>query len=325
VDIAVFHTGSHAEFHNPFLQRLLSKYVKEISAQHDSSYLDIMNNDAKFTDAVHKYKMFITHYLASKMEIWMNHFMQPVYGMTGGNTSMEFTKTRGAIHYHMASYSNHLSIAAMHDHLRICAENIADAMEAINQFITQNYKYSAEFPKCPSEIFNTSGFKHCAEFMDSLDSPDANKMWEDFIQIKEKLIDACGRDIGNEFESEFGLEAMHTGNFPHDWVKSGGLQMDGDYPATTEGMQSSADVLAQRELKQTKISRERWLYRRKSNIMNHAYTHKCSGYCTIWKELRQKYNPDIHILFGEYLKKFDDKNVVVISYECRMGFGELLK
>ena len=81
--------------------------------------------------------------------------------------------------------------------------------------------------------------------MDSLDSPDAKKMWEDFIQIKQKLIDACGRDIGNEFESEFGFEAMHTGNFLHDWVKPGGLQMDNDYPATTEGMQSSADVLAQ--------------------------------------------------------------------------------
>jgi hypothetical protein len=59
--------------------------------------------------------------------------------------------------------------------------------------------------------------------------------------------------------------------------------------------------------------------------MNHAYTHKCSGYCAIWKELHQKYNPDIHILLGEYLKKIDDKNVVVISYECQMGFGELLK
>jgi hypothetical protein len=82
----VFHTGSHAEFHDPFLRRLLSKYVKEISAQHDSSYLDIMKDDDEFTDAVHIYKNVVTHYLASKMEIWMNHLMQPVYGMMGGNT-----------------------------------------------------------------------------------------------------------------------------------------------------------------------------------------------------------------------------------------------
>jgi hypothetical protein len=68
-------------------------------------------------------------------------------------------------------------------------------------------------------------------------------------------------------------------------------------------MQSSADVLSQQELKQTKISRERGLYKRKSNILNHAYTHKCSGYCTVQKELHQKYNPDIHVSFGEYLKK----------------------
>ena len=38
--------------------------------------------------------------------------------------------------------------------------------------------------------------------------------------------------------------------------------------------------------------------------------------------MRQKYDSDIHTLFGEYLKKIDVKNVVVISYECRMGFGE---
>ncbi len=141
----MFRTGSHAEFHDPFLRRLLSKYVKEISPEHDNSYLEIMNDDAKFTDAVHKYKNVVTHYLASKMEIWMNHFMQPVYRMTGGNTSMEFFKTCSAIHYHMASYSNHPSIAVMHYHLRICAKNIADAMEVINQFIIQNYQYSFKF------------------------------------------------------------------------------------------------------------------------------------------------------------------------------------
>jgi hypothetical protein len=83
-------------------------------------------------------------------------------------------------------------------------------------------------------------------------------------------------------------------------------------------MQYSVDVLAQQELKQTKISREKSLYKRKSNILNHACTHKCSGYCAIWKELRQKYNTDIHILFREYLKKIGDKYVVLISYECRM-------
>ncbi len=59
--------------------------------------------------------------------------------------------------------------------------------------------------------------------MDSIDNPDAKKMWEDFLKIKTNLINACGRDIGNEFESEFGLEVMHTGNFPHDWVKLLGI------------------------------------------------------------------------------------------------------
>jgi hypothetical protein len=53
-DITVFHTGSHAEFHDPYLRLLLAKYVQEISldAENDTSYFDILNDDDTFTDAV---------------------------------------------------------------------------------------------------------------------------------------------------------------------------------------------------------------------------------------------------------------------------------
>ena len=303
----------------------------EISEEGDTTWLEILVDDAKFTEAVHKYKNIVTHYLASKMEIWCNHFMGPVYGLLGGNTSMEFTHSRGAIHYHNVSYSDHPSFSSMQQHLRVCAEEIAAAIEPINSFIADHYNsdvHSTDFPKSPALIFNGSGFQARGRFMESLDHPDAKQMWFDFLELRETKINACGKLIGDEFEYEFGLDAMHTGNFPFHWVRPGGFKDDNDYPPTSAGMQSSADVIAKRELKLPKFEREKHLYERHSNIINHAFTHKCSkGYCGKQKNQRQKYNPAIHKEsdFGEYLKKVNDDTVAKYWHECRMGFGELLK
>ena len=57
--------------------------------------------------------------------------------------------------------------------------------------------------------------------MKELNTPEAKQVWEHFLQLKQETIYVCAKDIGNEFESEFGLEAIHTGSFPSDWVKPG--------------------------------------------------------------------------------------------------------
>ena len=78
------------------------------------------------------YKNVVTHYLASKMEIWMALFMNPVYGAESGNAAFEFAKTRGAIHYYLTSTLSHDAISTCHQFLRICAESISEAMEIVN-------------------------------------------------------------------------------------------------------------------------------------------------------------------------------------------------
>ena len=59
-----------------------------------------MENDDVFTSVVQQYKNVVTHYLQSKVEIWMGLFMKPVYNVDGGLLVNEFAKSRGAIHYH---------------------------------------------------------------------------------------------------------------------------------------------------------------------------------------------------------------------------------
>jgi hypothetical protein len=334
-DISVFHTGSHAEFHDPFLRYLLSDYVKQLSNPSVSGddapfHQQILEDDAAFVSAVQMYKNIVTHYLSSKFEIWMNLFMKPVYGLKGGNTSNEFAKTRGALHYHLASASDHPAIATAQEYIRLCAEAIADEMQKVNDFIAEHYTsqlHQQKFPTPPHQIFDHTGFGERKKFLlETLEHPEAAQMWNDFVAFKQSTLDECGKKIGEEFEREFGMSAMHTGNFPEDWVKPGGFKEDDDYPLTSDDMQSSADVIARAELKKFKHTREHDLFQRKSNITNHAGTHCCSAYCARMKQALQKYDPSKHTNFGEYLRRTTNEDwVAVICYECRMGFGELLK
>ena len=59
-----------------------------------------MENDDVFTSVVQQYKNVVTHYLQSKVEIWMGLFMKPFYNVDGGFLVNEFAKSRGAIHCH---------------------------------------------------------------------------------------------------------------------------------------------------------------------------------------------------------------------------------
>jgi hypothetical protein len=53
--------------------------------------------------------------------------------------------------------------------------------------------------------------------------PESKQLWDDFLLTKQTALDNCAKHIGREFESEFGVEAIHTGVFPNDWVKPGGF------------------------------------------------------------------------------------------------------
>ena len=71
--MCIFHTGGLVEYHEPALRLLLSKYVGNLDNTAEEE--DILNDDSAFFKAVQKYKNIVTHYLASKMEIWMAIFL----------------------------------------------------------------------------------------------------------------------------------------------------------------------------------------------------------------------------------------------------------
>ncbi len=96
---AVFHTGSMAEHHEFPLRLLLQNYATAIG----DSIADnngILENNGMFSRAVLKYKTVISHYLAVKMELFAGIVMKPVHELEEADTSFEFSKGRGVIHYH---------------------------------------------------------------------------------------------------------------------------------------------------------------------------------------------------------------------------------
>ena len=135
----MFHTGSLAEFHEHPLRHLLHNYTAKLTGLPAGYSNDIISGDNTFIDAVQINKTIVTHYLASKMEIWMGLFMKPVYEVDGGQLVFEFAKSRGAIHFHSLLTAKHAVFGNNAKHLQHLSENIHNAMATANDFIRKNY------------------------------------------------------------------------------------------------------------------------------------------------------------------------------------------
>ena len=91
--------------------------------------------------------------------------------------------------------------------------------------------------------------------------------------LKEEHINVAAVLIGKNLEQQYGVNAIHCGNVPKDWVKPGGLN-ENNYRKTIKGMQYLSDAIEIGELKHPKHKRGIDLYQRLVNITNHVRTHK---------------------------------------------------
>ncbi len=328
-DISLFHTGSLAEYHEYPLRHLLYKYTTALSHVDEEYSLSILNDDSVFMNAVQKYKNIVTHYLASKMELWMGLFMKPVYKVDHGVLTKEFAKTRGAIHFHslLGQGGNECS-RKLNENLQRLALSINEAMERLNSYIRDSYdgaSHGRSFETRPDLVFDSTGEKLREDFCSLTD--EGKQHWNAYILEKSNAMKIAGGEIGRVMESEYGHSALHLGNAPEDWVKPGGLRSDG-YRETCSGMQASTDVLERKELKRLKVNRENDLVQRQLNMMNHCGTHRCSGYCLQEKPFYVNYDPTIHTDTApeDRIVTLDGTEKVRIKvHECRHRFGKALK
>ena len=122
-ELSLFHTGSVAEFHEPWLRILLYQYMQTLKnpgiSIHERN--QCITDEKIYSNVVNKYKNIVTLYVSTKMEIWMALFMKNVYGVTGGMLSYEFAPSRGAIHYHCNLYADYNFLN--NDHGKNLADN----------------------------------------------------------------------------------------------------------------------------------------------------------------------------------------------------------
>ena len=157
-------------------------------------------------------------------------------------------------------------------------------------------------------------------------TPEGIEQWTLF---KEKMLEnenEASTIIGKVLEQQWGYTAMHHGKFPKDWVKPGGNNGD-SYRQTCAHMETSAGVIEKRELKAIKCLRERKLCKRRSNIINHCGTHKCSSYCLKGKKVSVEYNEASHSDISEsdrFINSNGKQMIHIIMKDCRMKFGKPL-
>ena len=341
-DIDFFLTGSLAEFHEYYLRILLARYVAQLSPPPPSTLgldpISILTDDDKFCKAVQRYKNVVTHYLASKAEIWFAFMYNRNYQVDGGNLIHEFAKSRGAIHYHaVCSSGGGQCMNEVAEALKTFSLAISDAMDDLHAFIDQHFD--------PIEHVDEEGKpwnpKNCYARGAALEQrknfclrfEGGQEAWETYSQTVANAQAICSKAVGKALESHFGLHAVHTGNPPDDWLKPGGQAVDGsNYRGTETGMQSSDDVKERRELKKPKHVEENFLFDRNANMCNHCGNHKCSGYC--WNEVERvrKFDPehDQDVPESDRFTRTAPANnetveyVRFIKYDCRMHFGEKL-
>ncbi|KAL7537702.1 hypothetical protein ACHAXR_008006, partial [Thalassiosira sp. AJA248-18] len=324
---AFFHTASIAEYHDYNLRLLLSKYTKNLTNVPEDLPDRILTDQSAFTAAVQSYKQIVTHYFASKLEIWFALFMKPVMGVDQTTLSKEFAPTRGGIHTHSTNTSSHPAVAKFQEYLRDYAESADNAFQLVNQFIENTYSstlHAGDFPTQPHTVFHNKSHEARKEFCSK--TRDGEKVWSDYEMELARAHNECSMKVGSVLQSDFGYNACHTGNPPSDWVKPGGLPDQG-YRPTSDDMQRSQDIKERRELKKQKWQSELRLFERNANYINHVCTHKCSDYCLKEKMRQQLFNADLHADINPrdtYEASSGEMMFKSKFYDCRMGFGEKL-
>ena len=87
----------------------------------------------------------------------MSLFMAPVFGVTGGNLTYEFAKSRGMIHYHSVLQSKHPALTSSMNALCDLATAISAAMDKLHEFINNTFNPTIPFPTNPATILHMSG------------------------------------------------------------------------------------------------------------------------------------------------------------------------
>ena len=326
--LSAFHTGSLAEFHDPFLRQLLASYASATrSAGFSQSVLD---NDGVFHSFMNECKHIVTHYFVAKMEIWLDVFLSHVIGLVEFTGRNEFAKSRGAIHAHLLLYCSSIGFDDIGSLMDSLLQEIDQLMRELDATIRQMETTQGVNPKksCTLDKSPKTGLESRRTFL--CRSPAGRNLFNNYKEQVDTLKSSrLSKQVTDLMDRHFAVSASHVGRAPTDLPAPAGRK-DLGYRSSSDGMQSKNDILQKKELGKFKFTEETRLYDRQCNIVNHCLNHRCSNYC--WKEevMVVKYNPLNHKQNNpciiEWITNKDEvvSHVKLRYWKCRMGFGNKL-
>jgi len=265
VEPNLFHTVSHAEFHDPALRRVLARYAAQVESRPQAEE-EIMNDSTAFHRAAQNYKPVVTHFFMAKLETWIITYLCPVLGLSHATGTIEFGTTRGAIHSHILGIIQSKVADFVDGVLGQYADDVCNAMTKLDEAIRNEYHAShgpnplERAGKSPAEVMEARR-KWC----------NANNSRKHLIKEYDEAFEKAGKEagskIGGALERDLGLTAFHSGMAPQEWVRPGGVASMG-YRSSFQGMQSRSDVIEKHELRYFKFERELDLYDRRCHMTN---------------------------------------------------------
>jgi hypothetical protein len=130
-----FMTLSIAEFHDPFLQRVLLQYVSKVES-FDAGEA-VLETDKAFYAAVNKYKNVVMHYFQCKVETWVSSFLRPVLGLVDLRLTTEWAKACRAIHDHFQTVTDSNADKKLSEAMNKYLEEVFAAMLALDDYLMQ--------------------------------------------------------------------------------------------------------------------------------------------------------------------------------------------
>ena len=280
-----------------------------------------------FINAVQTYKHVVTHYLSSKMDICTGIFMKPLFDNVSGSLTFKFAKSRGAIHYHCIMCCHGENNTKLSLILKLLTLQIHYGLEIVNKHIATTYvaeTHGSNFSLRPNNINNVKfGEPKRQLFCELNNDVVGTAVCKKYSNNKTNSILHAEEQLGDIFESQHGLESMHTGKFPEECLNPGG-HPTGYYPHTRENMQTSINVLDKQELRKPKHARECHISEIRVNILNHYLCHRCCGYFLNKKQMPTIFKANNNGNVPSELKFYKSEGtdmVFTIYKEFRMVFG----
>ena len=337
--VRCFHTLSMAEYHDPFLRRVMGKYVAAVEGpwlhlnrpgNHRYRTRDeVLDNKVVYNAVMHDYKNVLTMFFAAKCEMWLGHFFRPVHGIQDFSSSKEFAKSRGMIHLHGVGYGSSESFSSLDAALCSAAKRINKLLVDLDACIGERYEelsVGTEPVDDPREEKDIS--QALKARVDFLERTEAGKA---VAQTYAASVSEAEKELENALvrlmEQDFGLSANHAGVAPASWRSTSSGRTDlGFRMGDPDQMVSRQATLDKGELRQPKFEREHCLCERKVNMQNHCFNHFCSDYCWYTDKRLETWLPEHEAgkngIDEVITCKDGSKRSVLFVRCCRMGFGD---